>query len=426
MIRAPDVVVEFLENLPPQQIPQESGWLPWLAVLGAWACFGSFAVPMKSQSVVDAQVHPIIFQTYKTFWTFASSSLVLLFWPFEFTWWGIVSGFSWVPAGVAAVIAVQNVGIACGQAIWQVTIIGTSFVWGFMVLQDERVYNWWGTALALVGLTAGVLGMTMAFNLNVEESKQGGSCDVQDTTPLVRQRRSAPNPLTCGGAGDRLLAYESLPRRMTSVVHGWAPAVHRRASKSDIRFFAADITAVHCTPSGAKGAGGSATGEEELPFNKAAPKVSYAIGVMAAVFNGVWGGANLVPSHFSSIQGVHYVLSFGIGAVVANVVLLISFLLWQKSAGEDLPRLEFRVMMVPGFLSGVLWSLGNFCSLYAVASLGQGIGYSLVQASIIISGLWGILYYHEMTGHGILYWALACVICGLGVVGLALESAPPL
>ena len=59
----------------------------------------SLAVPMKWESVVDADVHPLVFQCYKTAWTFVTSHLILIVEPYEYTWWGILSGFSWVPAG---------------------------------------------------------------------------------------------------------------------------------------------------------------------------------------------------------------------------------------------------------------------------------------------------------------------------------------
>merc|ERR1740121_1314113 len=169
---------------------------------------------------------------------------------------------------------------------------------------------------------------------------------------------------------------------------------------------------------------GGPTGGEDVP-NIVVPKVSYQLGVLAAIFNGVWGGANLVPSHFSSIQGVHYIISFGIGAMVAMCMLLLAFCGWRKTQGEPLPSFEVRAMMVPGFLSGMLWSMGNFCALYVVATLGQGIGYSLVQASIVVSGLWGIFYYREMSGSSVVYWVLSCLVCFVGIGGLAMERVPP-
>mmetsp|Transcript_23804 Transcript_23804/g.35958 ORF Transcript_23804/g.35958 Transcript_23804/m.35958 type:complete len:82 (+) Transcript_23804:2-247(+) len=80
-------------------------------------------------------------------------------------------------------------------------------------------------------------------------------------------------------------------------------------------------------------------------------------------------------------------------------------------------------MAVPGFISGMLWAGGNFCALYVVSTMGQGIGYSLVQCSVIVSGLWGLLYYGEMRGKAVCYWCFFLMLCCVGIVGISLEKA---
>merc|ERR1719401_1204505 len=81
-----------------------------------------------------------------------------------------MSGFSWVPAGAAAVVAVQHIGIACGQAVWQATIISSSFIWGYVVLRDEVIHNWLVTSISLILLLTGLLGMTASFNMSTNET----------------------------------------------------------------------------------------------------------------------------------------------------------------------------------------------------------------------------------------------------------------
>jgi len=281
----------------------------------------------------------------------------------------VASGVSWVPAGVAAVVAVQHVGVACGQAIWQVTIVATSLVWGFAVLRDERTYNWWGTALSLLLLTSGLVGMTLAF----------GSRRVPASPDLAEGEPAQPELATGGRGVDRARSTPSLHHPLRE---------HHAASPEET-----------CG--------------------------STAIGIAAALFNGIWGGANLVPSHFSPLGGVHFVVSFAIGAAIVNTVLVCAFAvlakLWWRT---PLPAPHFRTMALPGLLSGTLWSAGNFCSLYTVSTIGQGIGYSLIQSSVIVSGLWGILYYREMTGRPVLYWVACCAVCAVGILGLAMEKKP--
>lgn len=365
----------------------------WLAIFGAWATFGSFAVPMKWISVKRARIHPLVFQCYKTFWTFATSHLVLFFVPYEFSVWGIASGFSWVPAGVAAVVAVQNAGIACGQAIWQVTIIATSFVWGFFVFRDEAVHTMEGTVFSFVALCAGVVGMTVSFNLRPEEV----SDDAAATKALLSESSVSQK------ASLRLARPRS------------------RNSLADIRFGADDLAE--------DAAEGTCVGDKRMSHGSRAStassksRASMPLGIAAALFNGLWGGSNLVPSHYASVHGVHFCISFATGAVIANAVLVFGYVVLAKCVWKsELPSPEFRVMLVPGFVSGTLWSAGNLCSLYAVEAIGQGIGYSLVQSSVIVSGLWGICYYREMTGKPVLYWCASVCVCLAGVLGIAAEK----
>jgi len=87
---------------------------------------------------------------------------------------------------------------------------------------------------------------------------------------------------------------------------------------------------------------------------------------------------------------------------------------------KPLPKLHFRVMLVPGSISGILWSIGNIFAIYAVEELGEGVGYGSVQAAIMISGLWGIFYYREIRGLTILWWFLSCTLCVSGIVTISL------
>lgn len=324
-------------------------YLPFLAVVGSWLCYGSFAVPMKWPSVAAADVHPLIYQSYKTFWTFITAHAILLVVPYEFNWWGVVSGFLWVPAGAAAVVAVRNLGIAGGQALWQVTIIATSFVWGFGILHDERVHSWWMAGMGLLCLVLGIVGMTASA------SADGGKA-------------------------------------------------HRGH--------------FHCLDQAA-----SLKEDDGKPLPKASGNPSIALGVAAAVFNGIWGGSNLVPSKLAPIHGFHFVISFATGALIANVVLLALYALVAKLCWQgSMPPLHFRVMALPGAISGSLWSMGNVLALYCVHKMGQGIGNTLVQLSIIVAGIWGILYYREIVGIRIVHWGVSCTICLFGATVLAMDE----
>ena len=60
--------------------------------------------------------------------------------------------------------------------------------------------------------------------------------------------------------------------------------------------------------------------------------------------------------------------------------------------------MHIPVMLGPGCLAGFLWSIGNISSMLTVQVLGEAVGYSICQASLLISGVWGIFYFKEVTG----------------------------
>lgn len=86
----------------------------------------------------------------------------------------------------------------------------------------------------------------------------------------------------------------------------------------------------------------------------------------------------------------------------------------------DIPSLNFSVMAVPGAIAGILWSTGNLFSIYAVLVLGEAVAYPALQTSLVISGLWGIIYYKELKGKYIVVFIFFALVCCVGMVLLYL------
>jgi glucose uptake protein GlcU len=79
-------------------------------------------------------------------------------------------------------------------------------------------------------------------------------------------------------------------------------------------------------------------------------------------------------------------------------------------------------MWLSGGASGTLWSIGNFFSIISVEHLGEGVGYSVVQASMLISGLWGICFFHEIVDVcTITKWFVSAGLTVSGIVLLSYE-----
>jgi glucose uptake protein GlcU len=87
-----------------------------------------------------------------------------------------------------------------------------------------------------------------------------------------------------------------------------------------------------------------------------------------------------------------------------------------------MPRWYFKELWFPGFMAGLLLSIAMFGSILAVTYLGQGVGNSLVQTKILVSGLWGIFFYKEVRGtKTIALWFLSAVVAVLAIIWLSLE-----
>jgi Transmembrane family, TMEM144 of transporters len=174
------------------------------------------------------------------------------------------------------------------------------------------------------------------------------------------------------------------------------------------------------------------------------------IGILGAIFNGSWGGLNLIPLHYARAQnenltGAGYIISYACGSMIVQIslwlLLYLYYYLWKTmnhhtttvdhssssyhermmDAFEMLPKFRSD-LIIPGLLCGLLYSIGNFGSIIAVSYLGQGTGFSVCQMTLFVSGLWGIFYFHEIEDKQyIIKWFISAFIAVLGIIWLSYE-----
>ena len=149
-------------------------------------------------------------------------------------------------------------------------------------------------------------------------------------------------------------------------------------------------------------------------------------------------------------------ISFSIGASIITLLLWIVryvFLIYQSKgslldAYEQLPSFHLRKMWLLGTVAGSLWSFGNVASFFSVKYLARLLGTgmsqyestnlffvvllnvftpatfqcSIIQAAMIVSGLWGIFYYQEVT-HPVtrLLWFTTAFLTFSGIILLSYE-----
>ena len=77
-----------------------------------------------------------------------------------------------------------------------------------------------------------------------------------------------------------------------------------------------------------------------------------------------------------------------------------------------------------GMASGALWAAGNVLSVHATMRLGQAVGFPLTQVCVVISALWGILYFGELRDRTALsvFGASSVLVLG-GAAALKLAGA---
>lgn len=93
---------------------------------------------------------------------------------------------------------------------------------------------------------------------------------------------------------------------------------------------------------------------------------------------------------------------------------------FRTYTGRAMPPWHWDVAAKPALLTGLLWSAGNVSSILAIQHLGLAVGWPLVQCQLIVSTVWGIVYYKEVTGAtavGVFVTSALVVLAGVVVLG---------
>jgi hypothetical protein len=110
-------------------------WVPTALALLAGLSNGSYPLFLKTAAVLAADVHAVVFQSFK------SSTLLLLGallvcgrlvagkQGYSFTWWGVAVAAAWIPSGLTTIAAVPRIGMAPTM----LTAAGTGTVISFFV-----------------------------------------------------------------------------------------------------------------------------------------------------------------------------------------------------------------------------------------------------------------------------------------------------
>ena len=450
----------------------------WMAAIVCVLSFGSFGVPIKHISV---EVHPLVMQSYKTLVCFVTSWFVILLGE-EVRWsnWGVVSGLFWVPGAACGIYGIRNAGLAVAVGTWSSIIVLTSFLFGFILFQ-EQIRDFGQTCMAFLFLILGLIGMsrysahptttTTTTTAALHAAAVEHSAPHQLVTPLRTHpdgrkiRRSNSNtgnngPITVGDKSSSSLsvAHPSTatagPLPTSSTIHAHHHQHHHHhlhhhhpqqaltgVSPMEIEplfetasAVAADSTEADIMDGPVDSSKDRSSKDRIIFWGGRISLTRRQLGILGAVINGAWGGMNLIPLHFAQQQeglsGAGYVISYAGGSLIVNTIMWIlyfAYYLHQKKgsmeeAFECMPSWHLAQLWQQGLAAGLLYSLGNFTAILAVTFLGQGTGFSFCQMQLFVSGLWGVFYFREIKGTEIIVkWFASAFIAVTGIIWLSYE-----
>lgn len=373
----------------------------WTAGFIGCIGFGSFGVPLKGEATnsVDGGkgAHIFVLQTYKSMMLFITCWLVLLLGgSFHFSPMGLVSALLWVTGGAAGIFGIRNAGLAISVGTWSGVTVLVSFAFGAFAF-GEKVHSVMATLCGIGMLLVGFAGMSyfsspttttesISLSSSVTESHSGvvhleepNDCGRSDMLePLLNGDDNNDDDIKEESVGDENECIEEEEEDLSQHIVFLGLEWNRRT-----------------------------------------------LGILGAAADGFLGGSILIPMHYSSVKGLDYIISFGIGAAIVTTfywILIIFYHTYQTgsftSGYGKLPSMHLQTLLLPGVISGTTWSVGNLGNTLSVFYLGESVGMSVVQCQMIVSGLWGILWFGEIKGLKSIFGWMCSALVTLGSIML--------
>lgn len=137
--------------------------------------------------------------------------------------------------------------------------------------------------------------------------------------------------------------------------------------------------------------------QEEISNQAPKGRFDFILGIGACLLLGLFNGTMLVPSQETEITGLAYAVCFALGVGLVTTCLAPLYFGFQFVRTRKLPKFEVKITLLPGVVAGLLWNAGNICSVFAAEYLGMTIGFPLTQMALLVSALWGMILFKEIT-----------------------------
>eukprot|EP00929_Paragymnodinium_shiwhaense_P076234 TRINITY_DN39158_c0_g2_i1.p1 TRINITY_DN39158_c0_g2~~TRINITY_DN39158_c0_g2_i1.p1 ORF type:complete len:429 (-),score=87.41 TRINITY_DN39158_c0_g2_i1:221-1507(-) len=416
------------------------------AILGGFF-MGSYPVPIKAPSVLEANAHPVIFQCYKSFWVFVTGWLCVAYRfvgaqdpVFRFSWWGVLSAAVWIPGGLATIAAVPRLGMGLTVVVTSGMSSSLSFFVFWLVLGEKlkehgepggRTY--YMAPVYLVFVLVGMVGLVFAPYAFPEDDRKRKSGGDEESSPSPSSGRSSSDrggDWQASAASGRQQNDQELE---TLVGHSMDDGLSRL-----------DMLV---PPQGS----GSAARNVSKAFDQGQrfKQTNLAGGLALAMTTGVcsamqFGAVNIGRNLAQDREGCRanlqacsaslreeynnfgsWMASFGIGAALATGLSVVVLQVVVSRQGTPMPKFHLDILALPGSIAGVFWCIGALFQTAAVVRGGNALMMPATQgAQLITSGAWGLLYYHEVKGaRRQCLWIAAAAWTVMSMVFLSNEKA---
>lgn len=352
---------------------------------------GTFPVFIKTKAVLAADVHPIVFQFYKSLWVCilgAACALVRLArgLPLEFTLWAFLSAAAWIPSGVCTIIAVPRIGVGSSVLTTAATGSALSFMVFWLCFHERmRTYIIGDTRIVLapfymIGCLAGMVALVFAHQTSLRASQKAQPAPAQTATGFVPSV-SLSSPESSGedvpqDRPDRLLLSapsSSAPTQGSSPV----PSLHR-----------------------------TLLGYASAAFSGVFSALQYGLVSVGQRESGMAQGT--FDERFDALGS--WLALFGASALLCTLVAWAAVAALNTARGLPVPTAKLNVMWLPGSAAGIFWSAASVCATFAVLRGGNAVTTAQINAaSLITSGAWGLVWYREIRGRPALWWIAAAI-----------------
>ncbi|CAK9049440.1 Transmembrane protein 144 [Durusdinium trenchii] len=183
-------------------------------------------------------------------------------------------------------------------------------------------------------------------------------------------------------------------------------------------------------PEPAEGLAASDAPWDAIPRPDRAQQRGRAKGILASLIAGTCYGLNFLPSTWiqqhvagASQQGLDYVFNQFCGILAASMLYFLVYCLYKGNKPQVNPEI-----MLPGFISGVMWAIAQSCWFVANVELGYSAAFPIILIGPgLIGSLWSVFLFKDIEGHRnylllVGYFVLAAISCGPWPEQLATEG----